>query len=184
MIPQAAEESFRKGRDLLAQGRARDSMAFFRSAIDFDEKANGECEQARYLSYYGLCLCMTRQDLRGALGLCRKATRKDSAHPQLWWNLARVALSLGKRGEAYRALQCGSSIQSDHDGINHDLARMGVRRPPVLVFLPREHRLNILLGKFRVALRMPIGSLGASRKIKQRPKARPVSDLRDQMSGV
>lgn len=156
MISQRAEKSFRKGRQLLDEGRPRDALAHLNAAITFDEKKNVRCKDGRYLSYYGFCLCLTRTDRRQALRLCREAVKREQFCHLIWWNLARVALTLGRHGEAYRALQHAFDLQPEHRGIERDLLNLGVRRPPVFSFLPRRHAVNVMLGKMRASMNKPL----------------------------
>jgi tetratricopeptide (TPR) repeat protein len=161
MINPRAEESFRNGRQLLDAGRPREALAFLKSAIELelteDRRGRG---QARYLSYYGLGLCLTRNGMRDALNYCRKATEIESFSPDLWWNLGRVALTVRRKGEAHRAFRKGLSLEPGHTEIRQELKRMGVRRGPVLSFLSRTHPMNVALGRMRAKLR-PAGQPAA-----------------------
>jgi tetratricopeptide (TPR) repeat protein len=150
MFNHSAELSFRKGIDLADAGRYRDALGFFSGAIEIDKTTKyGRPIEPRYLSSYGLCLGLTRANVRKALECCRTAIRKEPHNPDFWWNLGQVALVVGKRGEAHKVLQRGLAVDPGHEGIHRDLKRMGVRRPPVLTFLARENPLNIVLGRAR-----------------------------------
>jgi hypothetical protein len=150
MLDHSAEVSFRRGMELVETGRYRDALGFFSGAIEIERTAgHGGPGEARYLSYYGLCLSLARADARKGLGCCRSAARREPYNADIWWNLGRAALAAGKRGEAHRSLQRGLTVVSGHEGILRDLKRMGVRRPPVLTFLAREHPLNVMLGRLR-----------------------------------
>lgn len=156
MISQRAERVFREGRQQLDEGRARDALGFFKAAITFDEQDNGRCRDPRYLSYFGYCLSLTGSDRRGGLRYCRSAVRLERHCYLIWWNMARVAMMCGKRGEAYRSLKRALGHQPEHRGIERELLQMGIRRPPVFSFLAREHTLNVLLGKMRAATTGPM----------------------------
>ena len=156
MISHQAEKSFRTGQTLAGQGRARDALPFLSAAIELDELLNGQCEQARYLSYYGLCLCVTAQDARRGLRLCRQAVEMEECNQELWWNSARVALALGRKAEGHRALRFGHKLQSGHRGIRRALGGLGHRRAPVLTFLSRGNPANVVLGKLRTVLTSPV----------------------------
>ena len=150
MLDHAAELSFRKGIDLVDAGRYRDALGFFSGAIEIDKTAKyGGPIEPRYLSNYGLCLGLTRANVRKALECCRTAIRNEPHNADFWWNLGQVALLVGRRGEAYKALQRGLAVDPGHEGIRRDLKRMGIRRPPALSFLARENPLNIMLGRAR-----------------------------------
>lgn len=150
MLLQSAEASYRGGMELLEQGRVRDALGFFSGALEIQRTASGDGPgEPRYLSYYGLCLGITRGDMRAALDCCRSAARSEPYNGNAWWNLGRVALIAGRRGEAYRALHKGLEAIPGHTGILRDLRRLGVRRPPVLSVVGRSHPLNAVLGRLR-----------------------------------
>ena len=156
---QQAEERYRQGRQMLAGGSTREAMAAFREAIELDglEFSQSETHAARYHSYYGLCLGLTRLDIRQALHQCRLAVRMDRYRPDCWWNLGRVALSRNLIGEAYRAFSEGLKLQPDHDGLKQEVQRLGVRNRPVLTMVARKNPINVFLGMLRHRLRRPCG---------------------------
>ncbi len=159
-----AEASFQEGVRLLESGRSRQALSPLKSAIEIERLGkHGDCRQARYLSYYGLGLCITRTDFRGALVLCRSAARLERQDAMIWWNLGRVALALGRRGDAYSALRRARRLAPHDSAIARDVEFLGKRRPPVLSFLTREHPVNVLLGRMRVSLtakRVPVRNAG------------------------
>ena len=160
MIYPPAEERFKLGRKRLAEGVAREALACFKEAIDLERTHAVDCGpgQGRYHSFYGLCLCITRTSTREALQECRAGASLDPLEPEVWWNLGKVALHLHRRGEAYRAWQRGLELDPDHDGMRHHMQELGVRRPPVLSFVPRHHPLNVALGQVRARLGQPAGA--------------------------
>ena len=139
-------------------GKIREATTGFREAIELEscELSEAETASARYHSYYGLCLCLTRMDIRQATQQCRLAVRLDRYRPDCWWNLGRVALARNRRGEAYRAFAEGLKIQPDHCGLLEDNKRLGVRSRPVLVMVSRQNPLNVLLGLLRSRLGRPV----------------------------
>lgn len=150
MLDQRAESTFQRGMDLMHRGHARDALAFLRAAVDLDEEHSGKHEgQARYESYYGLCLSRSTNRLREALVHCRKAVKLEAYRADVWLNLGRVALAAGRRGEAYRAFEQGRLLDPTHTSIAKELRKLGVRRPPVVAFLPRQNPLNVMLGRLR-----------------------------------
>ncbi len=158
MIYQTAEERYRDSRQLLAAGKIREATTGFREAIELEncELPETETASARYHSYYGLCLCLTRMDIRQAMHQCRLAVRLDRYRPDCWWNLGRVALARNRRGEAHRAFTEGLKIQPDHRGLLEDNKRLGVRSRPVLPMVSRQNPLNVLLGLLRSRLGRPV----------------------------
>jgi cytochrome c-type biogenesis protein CcmH/NrfG len=87
--------------------------------------------------------------LREALAHCRKAVQMEAYRPDVWINLGRVALTAGRRGEAYRALEQGRLLDPSNAGIAKAMQQLGVRRQPVLSFLPRQNPINVFLGRMR-----------------------------------
>lgn len=153
MIHQRAEDCFREGKELLESGNAAGALSQFKAAIDI-ERSRGVTDegQARYLSYYGLCLALSRRRFAEAVHYCQQATRRESYHAVTWWNLGRVNFAFGRRRAAWRAWQKGLEVQPGHPGIERDIERMGRRREPVLSVVSRSHPLNIVLGKLRARL--------------------------------
>ncbi len=149
MLSREAEDRFRDGMQLLARGHAREALPFFHTAIQFQKEYDDGPGTARYLSYYGLCVSLTRGCGHEALRCCRLATKREDFNAELWWNLGRAALALGRRSEAYRALTRGLALEPKHKGIRQDLGRMGERRPQILSFLSRNHPVNVVLGRLR-----------------------------------
>lgn len=150
MLDHRAESTYRRGRDLLDRGRPRDAIAFFRAAMDLDGQiAESDQGQARYLSYYGLCLSFHRGSMHEALRCCRRAADLEGFRTDVWWNLGRVALAAGRRRDAYQAFHKGLLVQPGHPRFATELRRMGLRRPPVFSFLPRKNPVNVFLGRLR-----------------------------------
>lgn len=149
MLVRPAEESFEKGMQAFAEGRGREAMAFFEAAIELSRKYGKGKPQARYLSQYGLCLCVVTPNKHQAVEFCREAVTLEGYNPDLQWNLARAFLAADRRRDAYRALLRGLRLQPDHAGLISEIKRMGVRRRPVLPFLQRDHPLNVTFGRMR-----------------------------------
>ena len=151
LLVHPAEESFQRGLELLNEGSVKEALAFFNGAIEIEKRiAQVARPQARYLSYYGLCLALNNTGRHEAVRCCRAAAEIEGYRPDVCWNLGRVLLEAGRRREAYRALNLGLKIQSGHKGLQQTLKNMGVRRRPVMRFLDRKNPLNVFLGKFVV----------------------------------
>ena len=150
MLDQRAESTFQQGMDLMQRGHSREALAFLRAAVDLDDGRPGRyAGQARYESYYGLCLSRHSSRQREALTHCRKAVQMEAYRADVWLNLGRVAQAAGRRGEAYRAFEQGRLLDPTHAGIAKELRKFGIRRPPVVAFLPRQSPLNVFLGRLR-----------------------------------
>ena len=148
MLVRSAEDSFRRAREALAEGQGRMALALFEAAIKIERQFRGK-RQARYLSYYGLCLAMEADRMAEGIQLCREAVTLESYNPDLHLNLGRVLLRGGRRREAHAALNRGLELEPANPEIRKLLHGMGTRRAPVLPFLPRDNVLNVLLGRVR-----------------------------------
>jgi len=136
-----AEEHFRRGRVYLAEDSQDLALDHFRTAHDLD-RAN-----PRYRSFFGLGLALVERRFDRALELCRSAAKEEFFNPELYHNLARVHLAFGFKGEAIRYLRRGLMIDPGNAAMGDELERLGLRRRPVLGFLPRRHPVNRLLGR-------------------------------------
>jgi len=148
MLVREAENRFRRGMQHLARGRAREALPFITAAVELQTQtdATAHC-QATYLSYQGLCMCLSRTGVHSGVQLCRRASKMDTCNPAIWRNLGTVTLMVGRRAEAYRAFQAGLRVQPGHPGIVYELGRMGIRSRPVLPSLSRSNPINVLLGR-------------------------------------
>lgn len=148
MLAPQAESTFQKGVELLRRGLLREALPFLKAAVDLnDGRSENHAGQARYESYYGLCLSMSPGRLHDGLEHCRTAARAEPYRPDVWLNLGRVALAAGRRGEAFRALDRGRCLDPGHAGIAKELRRLGQRRRPIVRFLRRHNPVNIFLGR-------------------------------------
>jgi Flp pilus assembly protein TadD len=101
-----------------------------------------------YISYYGLCVGMLG-DLGEGEKHCLRAAKLSSSNPIALVNLGRILLEQGYRKEAREQFSRAYAIDNTHSAAALELSAMGVRRPPVLPFLSRNHPLNVYLGKLR-----------------------------------
>jgi tetratricopeptide (TPR) repeat protein len=104
------------------------------------------------LSYYGLCMARLETNYAEALRLCKRAANLDPYDPALLVNLGKVYRLIGDRGAAYRSLRAAWALDRRHHPTMLELARMGMRRKPVLGWLARDHFLNVMLGKLRARI--------------------------------
>jgi len=148
-----AEASYHDGMRELRYGRPTAALEMFKRAITISGEATLQVKRrARYFSYCGLCLHHAGGSAREVLRLCRRAVKLDPGHPALWRNLAYVANITGRRSQAYSALDRAITINPGHPGVLGDLRKLGVRRRPVLFFLPRSNPINVMLGRIRASV--------------------------------
>jgi tetratricopeptide (TPR) repeat protein len=147
MVNRSAEDAFTRGLAALGNGRGREALALFEAAIEIEKRFGAPQPQARYLSFYGLCLALEKRQLNEGIRFCKQALDQEFFNPDLCCNLGRLLFRAGRRKDAYEVLLKGYSLQPSHQGIFEELSRMGMRRRPVLAFLSRNNPINIILGK-------------------------------------
>ena len=155
MLVPSAEESYVRGLRALSGGRGKEALALFEAAIRIAWRGRGLRPQARYLSYYGLCLALVWNENREGLRCCREAVTLEGYNPDIRCNLGRVLLNAGRRAEAYRCFVRGLRLEGDHPTIRSALRSMGIRSRPALPFLARSNPLNLFLGRLRAGGRQP-----------------------------
>lgn len=149
MLVPSAEESYQAGLQAWSRGERKRAMAMFEAAIEIERRLGRERPQARYLSFYGLCLATEQHQFHEALRYCREALTLESYNPDIRCNLGRVLLQQGRRREAYRCFLQGLRLEPGHTATLRALKFMGHRRRPALPFLARGNPINVFLGKLR-----------------------------------
>ena len=152
MLNREAEDSFEKGCRALEENDWRVATAFFEAALTLEERLTPktpQAPQARYRSFYGLCLGLAKKRHQDAIKMCQAAIQLEQYNPDLHWNLGRVLYDAGRRREAYHVFIRGVKQQPGHRGLVSDIKRMGLRKKAVLPFLSRKNALNVTLGRMR-----------------------------------
>lgn len=102
-----------------------------------------------YLSLYGLCIAVESEDYESARRICESAIRLNPRDPLTRVNLGKVLRLQGDNSAAYGEFIAAWKLDKNHPAPASELSRMGIRRPPVLAFLPRSHWANVALGRVR-----------------------------------
>ena len=153
MLNREAEDSFEKGNRALEENDWRAATAFFEAALTLEKRLTPKAPQARYRSFYGLCLGLAKKRHDLAIKMCQAAIQLEQYNPDLHWNLGRVLYDAGRRREAYRVFVRGVKQQPGHRGLVNEIKRMGLRKKAVLPFLNRKNPLNVTLGRMRAEAR-------------------------------
>jgi tetratricopeptide (TPR) repeat protein len=101
-------------------------------------------------SALGLAIAMEENKVQEGLNQCRRALEKAPRQAEIYYHFGMVYLKAGKKGKAYSAFRGGLKISPDHAEMLTLIRRMGVRKKPILSFLPREHFINRFLGTWFV----------------------------------
>lgn len=134
---------FNRALELVNRNRVAAARKELEAALQISPRHPG------YLSLYGLCVAIEDEDFASARRLCESAIRMRPGDPLSRVNLGRVLRLEGDNRRAYSEFLTAWKIDKKHPAPATELSRMGIRRPPVLPFLPRSHWANIALGKFR-----------------------------------
>lgn len=134
-------EHFLTGIRLLYACRYRDALNHFQEAVMLEPGAKG------YLSYLGLATAHADRKFSDAEQLCRRAIESEYHRPEHYHNLGEVFLLANRRGDAVKAFNQALSWNPSFDASMDALRKLGIRKPPVLPMLPRNHPVNVVLGK-------------------------------------
>jgi tetratricopeptide (TPR) repeat protein len=122
-------------------------------------------------SYLAYCMSRERGQHREALRLCQLALTAEPYNPAHYLNLGRIYLETGHKAKALATFRKGLSndvstdkhtaAESPADGqarqqalILAELRRLGIRKRAPFPSLPREHRLNRVVGKLLTTLNL------------------------------
>ncbi|MDH3197309.1 MAG: tetratricopeptide repeat protein [Candidatus Krumholzibacteria bacterium] len=129
------------------------SRSHIRGAIKHLEEAlQISPNNATYLSHYGLCVAIDREDYDAAVKLCERALKIDPKDVVSRVNLGKVYRMQGDNTAAYDEFLRAWKADKSHPAPASELSRMGIRRPPIVPFLSRSHWLNVKLGRLRARL--------------------------------
>lgn len=106
---------------------------------------------ALFYSYLGVAVARCEGRRHDGMELVRYALKLQPREPDNHCNLALVCLMLGRRSEAYRALQRGLRLHPSHRRLLDLEGEMGIRRPLPVPFLSRANPLNVILGQLSFA---------------------------------
>lgn len=94
----------------------------------------------------GYTVAKENGNLHKGLELCNIAIRIDPFNPDNYLYLGRLYITAGKRELAIKIFRKGLKIRKDVRIID-ELNKLGIRKPPPFNSLPRDHKLNIMVGK-------------------------------------
>ena len=146
-----AQKEFQAGQELFALKSPHKALAHFNRAVELDNS------NPLYLSYLGLSIAAAEKKWDHAEEMCLSAVRLDRTQPQLYLNLAEFYSLAGKKADAVETLLAGMSEAGRDARLIKFLRKLGVRRPPVVPFLDRDHFVNRQLGKLRYRLLRSMG---------------------------
>jgi Tetratricopeptide repeat len=135
-----------------------------RALLDTDLRAAHSCferawlrntNDARVLSHYGMTLVRAEGDRQRGIRFCEEAVRRNPRSSEFLINLARALLETRNKEHAVRALVKAQSLDPQDAEVQRAFGMLGLRRPPVISFLPRSFILNRWLGMLTWRLSHP-----------------------------
>lgn len=102
-----------------------------------------------FYSYLGLAMARVEGRRQEGMQLCRHALDSEPKEVDNHINMAMMYLLVGRRHSAFVVVEKARRRFPDHARLIALHERLGVRRPPVLGFMPRGNPLNIVLGRAR-----------------------------------
>ena len=140
------KDSLTLGREYLSSGKTAEALPIF-------QELSGRIRHPLVYSGMAYCLAKERGLYAEAVSLCKDAVRQDPREPLHFFYLGKVHLLAGQKKDAIRIFRMGLRHGRCPD-IVAELNRLGMRRPPVLTFLPRTNPINKFLGIAMAKLRL------------------------------
>lgn len=132
-------EVVEKGMRLAREGRYFEALKVFDDDLCFTQHPTA-------MSYYAVSLANVEGNYDKAISLCLMAAEKEFYNPDIYLNLGRIFLLNGQKSVAIKAFKKGLKYDESHNSLRKEIQDLGVRRRPVVSFLPRQSFLNKFLG--------------------------------------
>ena len=136
-------DDFTQGKDALCRGKVQEAVHLLKRA----HHANRSVPEVA--SWYGLAVVSESASNRAGLEMCRRAALDGGNSLELRTNVALAEIACGSRKMGWTQLERLRREAPNDARITVALRRLGIRRPPPLKFLPRQHPLNQTLGRLR-----------------------------------
>ncbi|MFV9614388.1 MAG: hypothetical protein ACNYZG_00425 [Gammaproteobacteria bacterium] len=141
-------QAYQNAKDALRAGDYKAAERAFKIALDSTNEHIGLSNDGKYnkvQSFYGLAQVLNANE--NGLLLCRDAASKEKFNGDVFLNLACAELEGNNRKRAIDAIQHGRKIDAAHALLKRACVRLDCRKKCCIGFLPREHRLNRILGR-------------------------------------
>ena len=103
-------------------------------------------ETPEMISLMGYSLAKQSGRLKEGIALCERAISLNPHQSEHYLNLGRIYLLANKKEYAIKIFKTGLRIRKD-PRIVSELKRLGIRKPPFVSSLSRDHIINIVAGK-------------------------------------
>ena len=128
---------------------ARESLAARKTlaALTHLEKALKLQDNPSWYSYLGYCIAKQRGQITKGIDLCLSSLELEREEPAHYLNLGNIHLVSGNKSEALRVFREGM-VRGNHEEIRRILTDIGIRKLPIIKYLPRDNPVNRFLGIF------------------------------------
>lgn len=137
-----------ENKELIEKGISLARGGYFKEAIKIFEEGICFTQDPKAMSYYALCVAEIEGDYNKAISLCLVAAGREFYNPDIYLNIGRIFILKGQKAFAVKSFIKGLKISRTHQGLINAIKKLGVRRKPILPFLPRHNFINRFLGKF------------------------------------
>ena len=134
------ERVIENGLEMARDGRYKEALSIFEEDLCFTQHPTAT-------SYYAVSLANVEGNYDKAISLCLMAAEKEFYNPEIYLNLGRVFLLNGQKAVAVRAFRKGLKYDNCNMGLLVEMKRLGLRKRPVITFLPRQNLFNRYLGR-------------------------------------
>ena len=100
-------------------------------------------------AYLAVCLAAGQRKYVTAEKLVKNIIKNNPYDPTAWYALGRINLLGGRRQQAFKNFEQATLVSRDDRALEVAVGKMDPRKESVLGFLPRNHALNIILGRLR-----------------------------------
>lgn len=139
--------AFMQINDMVADGVRLAREARYEDALKIFDQDLCFTQNPIAMSYYALCLAYVEGNYERAISLSLMAAEKEFYNPDIYLNLGRIFMLNGQKAVAIKAFKKGLRLDDAHQGLLNEVTRLGIRRRPVISFLPRENPVNRFLGR-------------------------------------
>lgn len=98
-------------------------------------------------SYLAYCNAKVNNNVSDGIRICKQALEEEPRVADHYLNLGRIYMLINKRGPALQLFRNGNKLGPNRQ-LMQEMRKFGVRNPPTIPSLHRDHIVNRKLGKF------------------------------------
>ncbi len=138
-----------KGIELIEKEQYSEALIIFEEKLAFTKDPTA-------MSYYALCLAVVEKNFEHAMSLSMMAIKRDDKNPVMYLNLGKIFILNDQKTLAIRVFMKGLRLDKRHEELIQEIKKVGIRRSPVLNFLPRNNIVNRIFGKLTYSWQMKV----------------------------